>query len=250
MPISGKMYIWGDRAKYVPEKPGVYALYNGDKVLIYIGESSSLRERFTHYLETEFSDDPRKCETRYYRREFTSTQKERMKELLSEHQKAHGRLPECNSPLELPETEVQREPRFHFYESIGKPLHETASTLQDLRQKIGKIPLVSLEFHQKRGDFARWIREISKDVQLAEAFEKISETGENLRKELLNLFNDPGKAPCPTCGAETTPIKSWKMAGRPSRTGERLQLTLGHYKCLKCNNTFRRVIAKKKIKIE
>ncbi|MDH5794445.1 MAG: GIY-YIG nuclease family protein, partial [Candidatus Bathyarchaeota archaeon] len=66
MPISEKMYVWGDRAKHVPEEPGVYTLYNEDKGLIYIGESANLREKFTHYLETNFSNDPRKRETRYY----------------------------------------------------------------------------------------------------------------------------------------------------------------------------------------
>ena len=81
MPISGEMYVWGDRAKNVPEESGVYALYDEAKVLIYIGASVNLQERFTHYLETNFSDDPRKRETRYYKREFTSEQEDRMKEL-------------------------------------------------------------------------------------------------------------------------------------------------------------------------
>ena len=58
MPISGEMYVWGDRAKNVPEESGVYALYNEAKVLIYIGASVNLQERFTHYLETNFSKDP------------------------------------------------------------------------------------------------------------------------------------------------------------------------------------------------
>ena len=115
-------------------------------------------------------------------------------------------------------------------------------------EKIKKVPVASLEFHQKRGDFARWSRDILRDMKLAEAIEKIDKTGENLREELLNSLNNLGIVICPGCGIQTGPVKSWKMAGRPNKRGERLQLTIGHYKCSKCNKAFRRVIAKEKIK--
>ena len=248
MSISGKMYVWGDRAKHVPEGPGVYALYNEDKVLIYIGESTDLREKFTHYLETNFSDDPRKRETRYYKRGITSKQEDRMKELLDEYRQKHGKLPKCNLPPEPPKKEAPYEWGFYFYANIGKPLFEAAFSPQDLKEKIRKVPVASLEFHQERGDFARWICDVFKDVQLAEAIEKIDKTGEDLRRGLLNSLNNSEKAACPRCGIETSPVKTWKMAGRPSMAGERLQLTIGHYKCPKCNKTFRRVIAKEKNK--
>ena len=248
MPISGKMYVWGNRAKNVSKGPGVYALYNADKVLIYIGVDISLREKFTHYLETNFSNDPRKRETKYYRRELTSKREDRMKELLDEYRQKHGKFPKCNLPPGPPEKEVASERAFCFYEDTGKPLNEVAFNPQDLREKIRKVPVSSLEFHQKRGDFARWIRNVSKNVQFAEAIKKIDKNGEDLRRELLNSLNSSDKAACPRCGIETNPVKTWKMAGRPSKTGERLQLTIGHYKCLKCNKTFRKVIAKEKIK--
>ena len=242
------MYVWGHKAKHVPEGPGVYALYNEDKVLIYIGESTNLREKITHYLQTNFSNDPRKRETRYYKREFTSRQEDRMKELLDDYSQRHDKLPKCNLPPEPPKKEVAREMRFYFYEDIGKPLYEVAFNPQDLREKIRKVPVASLEFHQKRGDFTKWIRDVFEDIQLAEAIQKIDKIGEDLRRELLNSLNRSEKAACPRCGIETRPVKTWKMAGRPSKTGERLQLTIGHYKCLKCNKTFRQVIAKEKIK--
>ena len=248
MPISGKMYVWGNRAKNVSKGPGVYALYNADKVLIYIGVDISLREKFTHYLETNFSKAPRKRETRYYRRELTSKREDRMKELLDEYRQKHGKFPKLNLPPGPPEKEVASERAFCFYEDTGKPLNEVAFNPQDLREKIRKVPVSSLEFHQKRGDFSRWIRNVSKNVQFAEAIKKIDKNGEDLRRELLNSLNSSDKAACPRCGIETNPVKTWKMAGRPSKTGERLQLTIGHYKCLKCNKTFRKVIAKEKIK--
>jgi uncharacterized protein (UPF0212 family) len=242
------MYVWGERAKHVPEGSGVYAFYNEAKVLIYIGESTNLREKFAHYLETNFSDDPRKRETRYYKREFTSNPEDRMKELLDEYRQKHGELPRCNLPPEPPRKEVASEWGFYFYEDIGKPLYEVALNPQELVEKIRKVPVASLEFHQKRGDFARWIRDVFKDIKLAEAVERIDKTGEDLRRELLNSLNISEKAACPRCGIETSPVKTWKMAGRPSKRGERLQLTIGHYKCPKCDRTFRSVIAKEKIK--
>jgi hypothetical protein len=248
MPISGEMYVWGDRAKGIPEGPGVYALYNEAKALIYIGASTNLREEFTQYLETNFSNDPRKCETRYYKREFTSKQEDRMKELQEEYRQKHGKFPKCNLSTEPPKKEVASEWGFYFYEDIGKPLHEAAFNPRDLKEQIRKVPVASLEFHQRRGDFARWFRNVFKNVQLAEAIEKIDKAGEDLRKELLNSLNSPEKVACPRCGIETSPVKTWKMAGRPSKTGERLQLTIGHYKCLKCNKTFRSVIEKEKMK--
>ena len=115
-------------------------------------------------------------------------------------------------------------------------------------EKIRKVPVASLEFHHKRGDFARWIRDVFKDTQLAEAIQKIDKTGEDLRRELLSSLSNSEKAACPRCGTETNPVKTWKMAGKPSKTGKRLQLTIGYYKCPKCNKAFRRVIAKEEIK--
>jgi len=248
MPISGKMYVWNDRAKSIPEECGVYAFYDEDRFLIYIGQSTNLRERFAQYLETDFSKDPRKRETEYYKREFTSKPENRMKELLDEHRQKYGELPMCNLPPELPRKGVVSESGFYFYEDIDKPLHKAAFNLEDFSEKIRKLAVVSLEFHQKRGDFARWIRDVFKETQLAEKIERIFETGEDLRRELLDALSNPHTAECPTCGTQTNPRKMWKMAGRPSKTGERLQLTIGYYKCPKCNKAFRKAIAKEKIK--
>jgi hypothetical protein len=248
MSISGKMYVWGHKAKHVPEGPGVYGLYNEHKVLIYIGESANLREKFTQYLKTNFSKDPRKRETKYYKRELASKQEDRIEELLDECRKKRGELPRCNLPPESPKERVAGESTFNFYKDVGKPLHKVAFNPQDLRKKIKRVPVASLEFHQKRGDFAKWIRNVSKDIQLAETIDKIDKTGEDLRRALLNSFSSSNEATCPRCGTKTPPSKTWKMAGRPSRTGERLQLTIAHYKCPKCNKTFRKAIAKEKIK--
>ena len=239
----------GERAKYVPEEAGVYALYNEDRGLIYVGGSANLRENFTHYLETNFSDDPRKRETRYYRRESTLNWEEKVKELLDEYSQEHGEVPKLNIPSELPKKEVTREWGFYFYEDVGKSLFEAAFNLEDFWEKIRKVPVASLEFHQKRGDFSKWIRDVFKEIKLAERIENVYNTGEDLRRELLNALRNPEIVECPECGTQTNPVKTWKMAGRPSKTGVRLQLTIGFYKCNNCRKSFRKVIKKEKIKL-
>ena len=258
MSVSGRMYYWGDKAKFVPEEPGVYAFYDKNQNLIYVGKSANLREDFTHYLETDFSEDPCKRETAYYKRETASGQEDIVNRLLEEYRQEHGELPKCNRHPRPPEKEVEKERGFHFYEGIGKPLQEVALSRRDLRNKIGLVPSTSLEFHKKRGDFSAWIRVVLEDPQLAETIQKISGTGEGLRRELQNaLKNSDAGAPevsisqasCPACGTESTPVKTWKMAGRPSKEGERLQLTIGYYRCHECGKAFRKVLAKKKVKV-
>lgn len=54
-------------------------------------------------------------------------------------------------------------------------------------------------------------------------------------------------AKCKKCGGEVaSPRKTWKMAGRPDRSGKRVELTIGLFDCPKCG-AFRKVLAKRKI---
>jgi hypothetical protein len=56
-----------------------------------------------------------------------------------------------------------------------------------------------------------------------------------------------GIAKCPKCGTEVAePKKTWKMAGRPDKKGQRLQLHIGLFKCPKHGN-FRVTLGKQKI---
>jgi len=56
---------------------------------------------------------------------------------------------------------------------------------------------------------------------------------------------------CPKCGTEVaSPIKTWSMVGRPSKTGERFKLTLGLFKCPSCERSFRAVLGKERITIK
>jgi hypothetical protein len=247
MPIQGKLYLWGERAKGVPAEIGVFALYDKNRNMIYVGGSSNLRETFSRYVETNFSDDPRKRETIYYRRMSTIAWEETVKNLLEEYKVECGEIPKLNNAIKK-EEKVTPEWGFYFYETFNKPLFEAAFNLDDLRKKLKKVPVGSLEFHQNRGDFARWIREVFKETQLAERIARMSSKGESLRLGLLNALGNPEVAECPECESLSTPVKTWKMAGRPSKSGERLQLTIALYKCGNCNKTFRNAIKKEKIK--
>ncbi len=54
-------------------------------------------------------------------------------------------------------------------------------------------------------------------------------------------------AKCPKCGMKIdNPRKTWKMAGRPDKTGKRLELQIGLYDCSK-HGAFRSVLSKRKI---
>jgi len=53
-------------------------------------------------------------------------------------------------------------------------------------------------------------------------------------------------AKCPKCGTEVANSrKTWKMAGRPDKSGKRTELTIGLYD--HCGKSFRSVLAKRKI---
>jgi len=55
-------------------------------------------------------------------------------------------------------------------------------------------------------------------------------------------------AKCPSCGGEVAKArKSWKMAGRPDKSGKKVELTIGLFDCPKCKKAFRVVLGKRKI---
>jgi uncharacterized protein (UPF0212 family) len=55
-------------------------------------------------------------------------------------------------------------------------------------------------------------------------------------------------AKCPKCGTEvSSPKKKWIMAGRPDKTGKRIQIEIGLFDCPKCKKPFRVVLSKQKI---
>jgi len=254
--VTNKFYVWGEKARNIPPKPGVYGLYNQEYELIYVGESPNLQKTFQEYLETGFFQDACKQATRYYRREFTPDHQKRKKEILEEYKKQHRTQPKCNritsEEQKVPtETTVSPDKGFHFFEEIGKPTGKVALSLKDFTVKLKEIPITSIEFHQKRGDFAKWIRNIFEATTLADAIERIKTTGEDLRKQLIETITQPEKpilVNCPKCGTATTPTRTWSIIGKAVKTGIRPKLTLGSFKCPNCGKAFRQTLAKEQIK--
>jgi len=53
-------------------------------------------------------------------------------------------------------------------------------------------------------------------------------------------------AKCPKCGKDVSPPKkTWKMIGRPDKSGKKTELTIGLFN--HCGKTFRAAIGKRKI---
>jgi hypothetical protein len=96
-----------------------------------------------------------------------------------------------SSPTEKPVQRILRrvseDQAFRFYRGIDEPIGESAVSLADLFKKIEKVDLRSLSFHQARGDFERWIREVLGDGALSLQIGRISKSicGEALRVEIL-----------------------------------------------------------------
>ena len=80
---------------------------------------------------------------------------------------------------------------FHFFTSVGIYTGETAISLEHFSREIQTIPLESIEFHIKRGDFQKWIAGTLGDDELAEEIGCVEEnlSGEPLRKRILKVIN-------------------------------------------------------------
>jgi len=72
---------------------------------------------------------------------------------------------------------VPHDAAFHFYEDLGKPTGQLATSLLDFCEKIkgakSEQARASMLFHLKRGDFSNWIRDVIKDPELAEHIREI-----------------------------------------------------------------------------
>jgi predicted transcriptional regulator len=88
---------------------------------------------------------------------------------------------------------VSAELGFNFYGGLDKSLGFSAQSLAEFYRVIKTVFSDSLEFHLSRGDFENWLRDVCKDVELAEAFGTLkseSLTGEELRRALLKAIDD------------------------------------------------------------
>lgn len=99
--LDDKIRVWIDSAKFVKPEPGVYVLYSRSKEVIYIGESNNLAQTFTKYVDEEFEGNECKQKTASYQREFTENPKERQHQLIEEFKSQTGKIPVCNTEIEI-----------------------------------------------------------------------------------------------------------------------------------------------------
>jgi hypothetical protein len=85
---------------------------------------------------------------------------------------------------------------FYFYEDVGRPTGDSATSLPDFCTKINTVASPSLSFHLKRGDFESWIKNAIGDTELANSITKIRKTktawkrDATLRKKLYSVIKD------------------------------------------------------------
>jgi hypothetical protein len=65
---------------------------------------------------------------------------------------------------------------FHFFTDVGQYAGKSAISLADFSEKLETVPLKSIEFNFKRGDFERWIREILGDEYLVRKIGRIDKS--------------------------------------------------------------------------
>ncbi len=99
--LDDKMRVWLESAKFVKPVKGVYVFYNRAKEPIYIGEANNLEKRFTKYVDSDFVVNDCNQKTQSYQREFTDNPKEYQLRLIEQFKNESGKLPGCNTEIEL-----------------------------------------------------------------------------------------------------------------------------------------------------
>jgi predicted flap endonuclease-1-like 5' DNA nuclease len=81
---------------------------------------------------------------------------------------------------------------FFFYEEVDKATNEFANSLSMFSKKLKNIPLKSIDFHSRRGDFEKWIKETIGDKELSEKIKKISmsKSGSNLKESIQKIVKE------------------------------------------------------------
>jgi hypothetical protein len=88
---------------------------------------------------------------------------------------------------------VPGEKGFHFFTDVQKPTGIFATSLFDFLEVLKKVDLKSLEFHLKRNDFQKWLREVVRDDWLADQFEKLRAldlSADRLRLRLVEITEE------------------------------------------------------------
>ncbi|MCD6529799.1 glycoside hydrolase family 57 protein [Candidatus Bathyarchaeota archaeon] len=80
---------------------------------------------------------------------------------------------------------------FIFCRGFARPMNLRVRSLHDLISALKSVDVKSIEFHNERGDFGRWVRHVIGDVELAETLDEIASRGfmgEKLRGRLIEAL--------------------------------------------------------------
>ena len=93
----------------------------------------------------------------------------------------------------LTTSSVPAEKGFHFFTDVQKPTGIFATSIFDFLEQLKKVDLKSIEFHFKRNDFSKWLRDVIRDDWLAAEFEKLHAvelSADELRKRLVEITEE------------------------------------------------------------
>ena len=84
---------------------------------------------------------------------------------------------------------VPRHEGFQFFRRLGDSTEKVAISLTDFVEKMRSVDIRSVNFHFKRQDFAKWIRDIIGDAELSRRISRIRKEahGEKLRNEIIQI---------------------------------------------------------------
>lgn len=87
---------------------------------------------------------------------------------------------------------VDDEKAFYFYQDVNMYTGIKVNSLEDFANTLPTLAVEVIDFHLKRGDFEKWIREVFGDETLSKNVSRIKEkglTGEEARKQLIQVVN-------------------------------------------------------------
>jgi len=84
---------------------------------------------------------------------------------------------------------VPRHEGFHFFRGLGDSTGKVAMSLTDFVEKMRSVDIRSVNFHFKRQDFVKWVRDIIGDSELSRRISRIRKEAhrEKLRNEIIQI---------------------------------------------------------------
>jgi carbonic anhydrase/acetyltransferase-like protein (isoleucine patch superfamily) len=85
---------------------------------------------------------------------------------------------------------AQVETAFYCYTNFGQYTGLLATSIEGFIEALEKSPIESIEFHAKRRDYEKWVRDVLSLNELADGMEDLRKkavTGEELRRELIEV---------------------------------------------------------------